>query len=70
MCIRDRCGGVCGYAAAIFSNLAGGTVEHIGTSIRAELPPKIVLPKMGIRDRVLHLQKRNWTVQLAKHQRN
>ena len=38
------CGGVCGYAAAIFSNLAGGTVEHIGTSIRAELPPKIVLP--------------------------
>ncbi len=27
-----------------FSNLAGGTVEHIGTSIRAELPPKIVLP--------------------------
>ena len=38
------CGGVCGYATAIFSNLAGGTVEHIGTSRRAELPPKIVLP--------------------------
>ena len=37
-------GGVCGYTAAVFSNLAGGTVEHIGTSIRAELPPKIVLP--------------------------
>ena len=37
-------GGVCGYTAAVFSNLAGGTVEHIGTSIRTELPPKIVLP--------------------------
>ena len=37
-------GGVCGYTAAVFSNLAGGTVEHIGTSIRTELPPKRVLP--------------------------
>lgn len=37
-------GGVCGYTAAIFSNLSGGTVEHIGTTVRVELPPKIVLP--------------------------